>query len=210
MLLCRLAVRQVTAVSRGMMLEISALRAQVAHLEQEKNTQEEQLGLKFKERYDPLVRHLFSTCIQLKVRKLKVSYPNNRYRCDKIWLISNTKLHLKRISYYYCILYCIKLLFAALIGLFFQVSHDFTWYWPCEPLPTFIWTLCVSQARLDDYHRQMEQDVSEMVNRTRGEGVDRIIKLKKKYGCTKDNDELTLTQSKVQQRRKGKSIASGV
>ncbi len=43
----------------------------------------------------------------------------------------------------------------------------------------------------------MEQDVSEMVNRTRGEGVDRMIKLKKKYGCTKDNDGLTLTQLKV-------------
>lgn len=43
----------------------------------------------------------------------------------------------------------------------------------------------------------MEQDVSEMVNRTRGEGVDRIIKLKKKYGCTKDNDGLTLRRLKV-------------
>lgn len=43
----------------------------------------------------------------------------------------------------------------------------------------------------------MEQDVSEMVNRTRGEGVDRIIQLKKKYGCNKDNDGLTLTQLKV-------------
>lgn len=52
-----------------MMLEISALRAQVARLEQEKKTLEEGLSLKFKERYDPLVRHLFSTCIQLKVRR---------------------------------------------------------------------------------------------------------------------------------------------
>lgn len=58
----------------------------------------------------------------------------------------------------------------------------------------------VSQARLDQYRRQMEQDVSEMVNRVRGEGVDRIIKLKKTYGCTTDNDGLTLTQVKVEQR----------
>lgn len=37
-----------------------------------------------------------------------------------------------------------------------------------------------------------------MVNRARGEGVDKIIKLKKRYGCTKDDDGLTLTQLKVQ------------
>lgn len=58
-----------------MMLEISALRAQVARLQQEKSTLEEQLGLRFKERYDPLVRHLLSTCIQLKVRKVNASGP---------------------------------------------------------------------------------------------------------------------------------------
>lgn len=49
-------------------------------------------------------------------------------------------------------------------------------------------------------HQQMEQDVSEPVSRIRGEGVDRIIKLKRKYGCTKGN--AGLTQSKVQQSRK--------
>ncbi|TKS86985.1 Coiled-coil domain-containing protein 162 [Collichthys lucidus] len=112
--------KEAAAVCRGMMLEISALKAQVAHLEQEKSFLEERLSLKFKERYDPLVRHLVSTCIQLK-------------------------------------------------------------------------------ARLDEHSRQMEQDVSEMVNRTRGEGVDRIIKLKKKYGCTKDNDGLTLTRLKKEE-----------
>lgn len=68
-----------------------------------------------------------------------------------------------------------------------------------EPLKTFIWF--VSQAKLDEHHMQMEQDVSEMVNRIRGEGVDQIIKLKKKYGCTKDNDGLSLTQLKVQEGR---------
>ncbi|XP_036928246.1 uncharacterized protein si:ch73-242m19.1 isoform X2 [Acanthopagrus latus] len=111
---------EVAAVCRGLMLEVSALQARVAHLEQEKSSLEEKLSLTFKERYDPLVRHLFSTCIQLK-------------------------------------------------------------------------------ARLDQYRRQMEQDVSEMVNRVRGEGVDRIIKLKKTYGCTTDNDGLTLTQVKKEE-----------
>lgn len=53
------------------------------------------------------------------------------------------------------------------------------------------------QAGLDEYHRQMEQDVSEMVNRTRGEGVSRMMKLKRKFGCTKDDDDLLRTQSKV-------------
>lgn len=66
---CFLGVRQASSLCRGMMLEISALRAQVARLEQEKKTLKEGLSLKFKERYDPLVRHLFSTCVQLKVRK---------------------------------------------------------------------------------------------------------------------------------------------
>uniref|UniRef100_A0A3Q3R6Y7 Uncharacterized protein n=1 Tax=Monopterus albus TaxID=43700 RepID=A0A3Q3R6Y7_MONAL len=105
---------KVSVLCRGMMLEISALQAQVAHLEEERTSLEEQFSLKFKERYDLLVRQLFSTCIQLK-------------------------------------------------------------------------------ARLDEYHRQMERDVSEIVNRTREEGVDRIIKLKKKYGCTKDDNSLALT-----------------
>ncbi|XP_070834995.1 coiled-coil domain-containing protein 162-like isoform X2 [Chaetodon trifascialis] len=111
---------EVAAVCRGMMLEVSALQARVAHLEQERSILEEQLALKFKERYEPLVRRLFSTCIQLK-------------------------------------------------------------------------------AGLDEYRRQMEQDVSEMVNRVRGEGVDRIIKLKKKYGCSEDDDALAVTQLKKEE-----------
>ncbi|XP_068195776.1 coiled-coil domain-containing protein 162-like [Antennarius striatus] len=60
--------QEVLAVCRGMMLEVSALRVRVAQLEQEKETLEEQLSLKFRERYDPLVRHLYCTCIQLKAR----------------------------------------------------------------------------------------------------------------------------------------------
>lgn len=43
----------------------------------------------------------------------------------------------------------------------------------------------------------MERDIRVTVNRVRGEGVDKIIKLKKMYGCTKDNDGLRLTQLKV-------------
>ncbi|XP_067336381.1 uncharacterized protein si:ch73-242m19.1 isoform X1 [Channa argus] len=109
--------KEVSVVCRGMMMEISALQARVAHLQEEKSSLEELLGLKFKERYDPLVRQLFSTCIQLK-------------------------------------------------------------------------------ARLDDYHRQMEQDVSAMVSRVRAEGAEKIVKLKKKSISTKDNDGLSVTQLK--------------
>ncbi|KAI3367519.1 hypothetical protein L3Q82_026373, partial [Scortum barcoo] len=112
--------KEVAVVCRGMMLEISALQARVAHLEEEKSTLEERLSLKFKERYGPVVRHLFSTCIQL-------------------------------------------------------------------------------TAKLEENRRLMEQNVSEVVSRTRSEAVDRIIKLKKKYGCTKDDDGLKLTQLKKEE-----------
>uniref|UniRef100_A0A3B5BGT6 Uncharacterized protein n=1 Tax=Stegastes partitus TaxID=144197 RepID=A0A3B5BGT6_9TELE len=122
LLLCRVSIPQVADLCRGMMLEVSGLQARVAQLEEEKKTLEEQLSLKFRERYNPLVRHLYSTCIQLK-------------------------------------------------------------------------------AGLDEYHQQIEQEVSAMVNRTRAEGVDRIVKLKKNYGCTKDHNELVLTQLKVESRK---------
>ncbi|KAM4543118.1 coiled-coil domain-containing protein 162-like isoform 2-T2 [Odontesthes bonariensis] len=58
--------KEVAEICDGMMLEISGLQARVAQLGEEKRTLEEQLSLKFRERYDPLVRHLFSVCIQLK------------------------------------------------------------------------------------------------------------------------------------------------
>ncbi|XP_034419431.1 uncharacterized protein si:ch73-242m19.1 [Cyclopterus lumpus] len=119
--------KEVDVACRGMMLQISALQTRVAHLEDERRTLEEQLGLRFKERYDPLVRHLFSTCIQLK-------------------------------------------------------------------------------AWLDEYRRRMQQDVSEMVNRVRGEGVDRILKLRKKHGCTKDGDGLAqLKKEEVHELRRENS-----
>ncbi len=83
---------------RGMMLEISALQAKVAQLEQEKNSQEKQLSLKFKERYDPLVQHLFSTCVQLKVRNFKLEYImlNNGYKdCISKLLYTNLSFNLE-------------------------------------------------------------------------------------------------------------------
>ncbi|XP_029973332.1 coiled-coil domain-containing protein 162-like [Salarias fasciatus] len=111
---------ETAGLCREMMLEISDLRTQVAHLREEGRTSEERLGLKYRERYDPVVRHLFSTCIQL-------------------------------------------------------------------------------QARLDGFRQQMELDVSEMVSRVRGEGVDKIIQLKNKYGCRRDDDGLLLTQLKKEE-----------
>ncbi|KAF7666918.1 hypothetical protein LDENG_00087360 [Lucifuga dentata] len=112
--------KEVAASCRGMMLAISALQARVAHLEEEKKNLEKQYSLKFKQRYDPLVRELFSTCIQLK-------------------------------------------------------------------------------SRLDENQRRMEQDMSLMVNRTRRDGIDKIIKLKKKYGCFQENDGLELMQMKKEE-----------
>lgn len=66
---------QVADLCGGMMLEISQLRAQIARCEQEQKTLEERLVLKFRERYEPLVRHLYCTCI-----KLKVSRPDGHCR----------------------------------------------------------------------------------------------------------------------------------
>lgn len=43
----------------------------------------------------------------------------------------------------------------------------------------------------------MDQDVRQLVSKVRREGVDNIIKLKRKFGSTKDDDALVLTQSKV-------------
>lgn len=43
----------------------------------------------------------------------------------------------------------------------------------------------------------MDQEVSELVSRVRNEGVQSIVKLKRKYGSTRDDHALALTQSKV-------------
>lgn len=53
------------------------------------------------------------------------------------------------------------------------------------------------QAKLDEHPLQMEQDVSVLVNTVRGEGVERLVQIKNKYDCTKDNWDLTVTQLKV-------------
>ncbi|XP_052476177.1 uncharacterized protein si:ch73-242m19.1 [Carassius gibelio] len=60
--------RKVADVCRGMMVEITALRARVSQLEEEKRSLEQHLNLKHRERYDTLVHQLFSTCLLLKSR----------------------------------------------------------------------------------------------------------------------------------------------
>lgn len=40
--------------------------------------------------------------------------------------------------------------------------------------------------------------MSEMVNRARGEAVDRIMKIKKRYGCAKGDQQLAVTLSEVE------------
>ncbi|XP_058604874.1 uncharacterized protein si:ch73-242m19.1 isoform X3 [Onychostoma macrolepis] len=60
--------RQVADVCRGMMADITALRARVCQLEEEKRSLDQHLNLKHRERYDTLVHQLFSTCVLLKSR----------------------------------------------------------------------------------------------------------------------------------------------
>ncbi|XP_016401411.1 uncharacterized protein si:ch73-242m19.1 [Sinocyclocheilus rhinocerous] len=60
--------RKVADVCRGMMVDITALRARVSQLEEEKRSLDQHLNLKHRERYDTLVRQLFSTCVLLKSR----------------------------------------------------------------------------------------------------------------------------------------------
>ncbi|XDV42765.1 hypothetical protein PO909_011377 [Leuciscus waleckii] len=60
--------RKVADVCRGMMIDITALRARVSQLEEEKRNLGQHLNLKHRERYDTLVRQLFSSCVLLKSR----------------------------------------------------------------------------------------------------------------------------------------------
>ncbi|XP_067312201.1 uncharacterized protein si:ch73-242m19.1 [Pseudorasbora parva] len=60
--------RKVADVCRGMMVDITALRARVSQMEEEKRSLDQHLNLKHRERYDTLVRQLFSTCVLLKSR----------------------------------------------------------------------------------------------------------------------------------------------
>ncbi|XP_072545413.1 uncharacterized protein [Salminus brasiliensis] len=52
----------------GMMAEAIALRARVTQLEEEQKCVQQQISLEHRQRYDSLLRQLFSTCIQLKAR----------------------------------------------------------------------------------------------------------------------------------------------
>ncbi|XP_043119422.1 uncharacterized protein si:ch73-242m19.1 isoform X2 [Puntigrus tetrazona] len=60
--------RKAADVCRGMMADITALRARVCQLEEEKKSLDQHVNLKHRERYDTLVRQLFSTCVLLKSR----------------------------------------------------------------------------------------------------------------------------------------------
>lgn len=51
------------------MVELTALRAQLSHLKEERKVLQQQLSLQHKQHYDALVRRLFTTCLQLKVRR---------------------------------------------------------------------------------------------------------------------------------------------
>ncbi|KAL2098870.1 hypothetical protein ACEWY4_005350 [Coilia grayii] len=53
---------------RGLMVELTALRCRLAHLEEERRTLTQQLSLEHRQHYDTLVRRLFTTCLQLKSR----------------------------------------------------------------------------------------------------------------------------------------------
>ncbi|XP_076156269.1 coiled-coil domain-containing protein 162-like [Alosa pseudoharengus] len=110
------------ALCRGLMVEMTALRAQLAHVEEERNTLQQQLRAQHRLHYDTLVQRLFTTCLQLK-------------------------------------------------------------------------------SRLDGYHQKMEEDVLQMVGRARREGVERISRLQKKYGSSREPEDLaeTLVQKKAQQ-----------
>ncbi|KAG7465708.1 hypothetical protein MATL_G00156270 [Megalops atlanticus] len=59
---------QVAELCRGMMAEITALRSRVAHMQEDRAALQEQLSTQHQQRYEALIRHLFSTCLQLKCR----------------------------------------------------------------------------------------------------------------------------------------------
>ncbi|XP_036398053.1 coiled-coil domain-containing protein 162 [Megalops cyprinoides] len=60
---------QVAELCRGMMAEITALRSRVAHMEEDQTALQQQLSTQYQQRYEALIRHLFSTCVQLKRRQ---------------------------------------------------------------------------------------------------------------------------------------------
>ncbi|XP_015211614.2 uncharacterized protein si:ch73-242m19.1 isoform X3 [Lepisosteus oculatus] len=120
---------QVADLCQEMVVEITALRAQVAHMEEERQSLQHQARSQVQLEYEALVRNLFTACLSLK-------------------------------------------------------------------------------AKLDEYHMRMDQDVTELVSQVRREGVDNMIKLKKKFGSTKDDEALQgtlLMQEKLQELRRESS-----
>ncbi|XP_063079958.1 uncharacterized protein si:ch73-242m19.1 [Engraulis encrasicolus] len=59
---------KVTGVCRGLMVEVTALRCRLVHLEEEHRGLRQQLTLQHRQHYDTLVRQLLTTCLQLKSR----------------------------------------------------------------------------------------------------------------------------------------------
>ncbi|XP_062429060.1 coiled-coil domain-containing protein 162-like [Rhea pennata] len=108
----------IAGLSHEMIMEITALRAQLTDLEEENLHLKEKIRQEVREEYESLVRSLFVTCIHLK-------------------------------------------------------------------------------GRLDDYRLSIDQQVFEIISEVRREGVDNIIDLKKKFGSTKNNDNLKEHLSKV-------------
>uniref|UniRef100_A0A8C4K6U3 Coiled-coil domain-containing protein 162-like n=1 Tax=Dromaius novaehollandiae TaxID=8790 RepID=A0A8C4K6U3_DRONO len=110
----------IAGLSHGMIMEMTALRAQLADLEEENLCLKEKIRKEVRDEYESLVRSLFVTCIHLK-------------------------------------------------------------------------------GRLDDYRLSIDQRVFEIISEVRREGVENIIDLKKKFGSTKNNDDLKEHLSKVRQ-----------
>ncbi|XP_035285832.1 uncharacterized protein si:ch73-242m19.1 isoform X1 [Anguilla anguilla] len=59
---------QVAELCRGIMMEITALRTRLVQMEDDRMSLQQQLNFEHQHRYDSLVQHLFSSCIQLKAR----------------------------------------------------------------------------------------------------------------------------------------------
>ncbi|MGH0156902.1 UNVERIFIED_CONTAM: hypothetical protein FKN15_076171 [Acipenser sinensis] len=75
-----------------------------------------------------------------------------------------------------------------------EVQHEY------EELVRSMFVACYHlQVKLDEYHVRMNQDVSDLVSEVRREGVENIIKLKKKYGSTKDDEALKGTLARQEE-----------
>ncbi|NXT88571.1 CC162 protein, partial [Anhinga rufa] len=114
-----MALTQIVGLCHGMIMEITALRAQLAGVEEENLVLREKIRKEVRDEYESLVRNLFVTCVHLK-------------------------------------------------------------------------------GKLDVYRLSIEQRVFEIISEVRREGVDNMIELKKKFGCTKNNDDLKEHLSKEQ------------